>query len=90
MNNTYAINASYYASTVGYVTLPHNKTWEDVSDWFIKWDTIHIEFKDKTEWKCPLNSETMNIIDWKRPRDQSIYTVDENNEPNFDEEVDSY
>ena len=90
MNNTYAINASYYAGTVGFVTLPDGKTWEDVSEWFVKWDRIYIEFKDNTTWSCELNSETMDTINWKRPRDVSVYTVDENGNQNFDKEVDSY
>ena len=90
MNNTYAINASYYAGTMGFVTLPDGKTWEDVSEWFVKWDKIYIEFEDNTKFECELDSETLNIIDWKRPIDQSVYTVDEDGEPNFDEEVDSY
>ena len=88
MNNKYAINAIYYADVVGFVTLPNGKTWEDVSEWFIKWDRIYIEFKDTTTWSCELNSETHEIIDWKRPREQSVYAVDKDGEPNFDEEVD--
>ena len=51
---------------------------------------LHIEFKDNTTWSCELNSETMNIINWKRPQDQSVYEVDENGEPDFEKEVDSY
>ena len=88
MNNKYAINASYDASVVGFVTLPNGKTWEDVSEWFIKWDRIYIEFKNNTTWSCELNSETNEIIDWKRPQEQSVYAVDKDGEPNFDEELD--
>jgi hypothetical protein len=88
MNNKYAISASYYASTMGTVTLPDGKTWDDVSDWWIKWDDIYIEFKDGTKYGQGLNSEEHNIVDWKRPIDSMVYSTDENGEPNWDEEVD--
>jgi hypothetical protein len=88
MNNKYAISASYYAGTMGDVTLPDGKTWDDISDWFIKWDTIYIEFEDGTKYKQELNSETLNIVDWKRPINCMAYETDKDGEPNWDKEID--
>ena len=44
----YAISNSYNSTTVGYVKFPEGKTWNDVDDWYVKWDSGEI-----IDWKRP-------------------------------------
>ena len=72
--NKYTISATYSAGTNGTVTFPEGKSWDDVKDWYVKWDTLHVQFKDSTEWEeMPLESGVDDIIDWKRPDSVSVY-----------------
>lgn len=90
MANRYAISATYYTSTVAYAELPENKTWDDVLEWYIKWDSIYILFKEEQEFcEYNLDMETSNITDWKRPLNCEIFNTDKNGEIIWEEEIDS-
>ena len=83
----YAISSSYNATTVGYANFPEGKTWNDVNDWYVKWDTLHVEFKGEPEWhEFELNSGS-GEIDWKRPSSTSVHPTDEEGNPDYDEEL---
>jgi hypothetical protein len=74
MTNTITISASYTCSVAGVVDLSP-KTWNDVDDWYIKWDNLHIRFKGETDWKeFDINSDTSDCIDWKRPAGADIFS----------------
>ena len=47
--------------------------WEQVEEWFVKWDTLHYKLKNEQTWKeiC-LNSNQEECIDWKRPNSTVI------------------
>ncbi|WP_104019696.1 hypothetical protein [Roseovarius nitratireducens] len=77
------VSTSYNCSAAGTADLsPH--TWADVKEWFVKWDTFHVLFKDDPEWKeFPLYSDHSDGIDWKRPSHVDIYEGD----MEFDEEL---
>jgi hypothetical protein len=77
MTETIEINASYCTSAVARVALPDGTTWNDVKDWFIKWDTLHIKFEGETKWaEYPLESHSdADSTDWKRPSSVSIHPV---------------
>jgi len=76
--NKYTITGIYSAATKGTVTFPEGKSWNDVKDWYVKWDTLHVQFKDATEWvDFPMDSGTDEIIDWKRPDSVSVYPESE-------------
>lgn len=74
---TYEINCSLYAGVSGQVELPEGKTWRDVQDWYVKWDTLFVTFKSGEQSEHPLNSDGLDAIDWKRPRSVEVYAVDE-------------
>jgi hypothetical protein len=50
-----------------------------VRDWYVKWDTLHVSFKDGTEQQLELNSDAQP--DWKRPSSVEVYELDEDGEP---------
>ena len=89
MTTTYQIEASYYAGTTGQVEFPEGKTWDDVDGWYVKWDTLHVVFKDNvTEVvEMNINSNTVDIIDWKRPIDVTVFPFDDEGFPDYDKEI---
>ena len=83
----YAISNSYNSTTVGYVKFPEGKTWDDVDDWYVKWDTLNVQFKGEHEWQgFELNSDS-GEIDWKRPNSTSVHPTDEEGNPDYNEEL---
>lgn len=72
--NQYTISTTYLAGTEGTVVFPEGKSWDDVKDWYVKWDTLHVQFKDSPEWQeFSLDSHANGIIDWKRPDSVSVF-----------------
>lgn len=85
---TYTIAATYYAGTEANVTLPDGKTWDDVEFWYVKWDTIHIKFRGSEEYfDAELNSDGMDSIDWKRPVNATVFSVDAEGGTEYENEV---
>ena len=73
MTNIITISATYSLTAVGLVDLSP-KTWGDVKDWYIKWDTLHVQFKGDEGWvEFGINSDSTDGVDWKRPRHADIY-----------------
>ena len=75
---TFQFLTSYYAGTMTQIELPIDN-WDEVDDWYIKWDTLHYNLKsDPDNWQeVELDSETMDIIDWKRPTNVEVQSLDE-------------
>ena len=73
----YRIDTTLYASTNGTVTFPKGRTWADVKDWYVKWDTLYVAWTDGTEADLALDSETLEVIDWKRPTSVEVYALDD-------------
>ena len=83
----YHIACSMYAGVSGEVDLPEGRTWDDVSTWYVKWDRLYVTFKDGVEYDEPLNSDSMEAIDWKYPSSVTVYATTEDDEIDFDNEV---
>ncbi len=84
----YQIECSLHAGTTGCVELPEGRTWDDVATWYVKWDTLYATFKDGTQFDHDLNSDTFEVIDWKRPKSVEVYAIDEETgEVNHDKEL---
>jgi hypothetical protein len=86
---TFQFHAAYYAGTMGQVDLPIDN-WDEIDSWYVKWDTLFYCLKsdpDKVH-EVNLNSDTMDIIDWKRPMSVDVQLVDDDG--NMIETVDVY
>ncbi len=71
------ITTTYTATPTATIELPI-KSWDEVKDWYIKWDTLHYTTDGITWNEIILNSlNDLDIIDWKRPGSTDIY--DESN-----------
>lgn len=84
----YAISASYDAGTVGFVDFPEGKTWDDVQDWYVKWDNLHVQFKGADAWvEFSLNSGSLDVSNWKRPVTVTVHSTDEEGKVDYGKEL---
>lgn len=75
---TYRIEQELFAGTAATVSLPDGRLWKDVESWFVKWDTLHVKFADATDYlPIELESETMDVVDWKRPMKVHVLASDD-------------
>jgi len=43
------------------------KSWSEIKEWFVKWDTLHYTV-DGDKWEeVELNNDSPDSVDWKRP-----------------------
>ena len=76
MTSKITLSASYDVTTTGVVDLSP-KTWEDVKEWQIKWDTLYIIFEGSDEWiKFDMNSDHDDGANFKRPTHTQIWAGD--------------
>ena len=69
MTSVVTIVADYMCTNTASVDLSP-KTWDDVVDWYVKWDTLYVKFED--DWKeFQLDSESE--VDIKRPTRVDVY-----------------
>lgn len=70
------VHCTYYGGTLSNITLPLHKTWADVEDCYIKWNTLHIKFKGEDSYgEYELNFH-LESDDMKRPVSYSILSED--------------
>lgn len=74
---TYNVVCHLHCASVGDVDLGE-RTWDEVADWRIKWDTLHVKFKGEEDWHAfELNSCIDYGVDWKHPLCVSVYPEDD-------------
>lgn len=62
------IEQELYAGTGALLTVPEIDSWDDIESYYVKWDTLHYQLKSDKMWRqLELNSETIDVIDWKHP-----------------------
>ena len=82
-----AVEANYSLSESKVIELPENKTVEDIIDIWVKWDTVHIQFKGINKlFEYDLNTWD-NDYDFKRPNNINIYSVNDDDEIDFNTEL---
>lgn len=68
------VEAYYNTCAGGFAQLPEGKTWDDVTDWFIKWDRLFLRFNEEEDYQTiELNSDTSDGTDWKYPVSVTIF-----------------
>ena len=75
---TFQFLSSYYAEAMSQIELPIDD-WDEVDDWYIKWDTLHYNLKsDPDNWQeVEFDSDTTDVVDWKRPTNVEVQSLDE-------------
>jgi hypothetical protein len=85
---TYNIEANYNTCATGRVHFPEGKTWDDVDNWYIKWDKLNVLFTGDTTYHVfDLNSNTEDATDWKRPTNVTVYAEDDNGHVEYGYEI---
>ena len=79
------VNTSYAAGDISKVEIPDIQDFEQIESWYVKWDNFCSRLKGSdTFQEIPLNTDLLNLVDWKRPMDVEIYPHDEeNDEPDY-------
>ena len=72
-HTTVAIEQTLSACTSATVDLPDGLAWEDIKDWYVKWDKLHYTTDNKTWHEIELYSDLNAIVDWKRP--DAVYVL---------------
>ena len=82
------IQGSLHCGFNGTVELPEGLKWEDITSWYVKWDNFHYSTKEG-DGEIPLNSDTVDTIDWKRPIEGSvsIYEEYEDGDVNYEKDL---
>ena len=76
MTNIITISARYYMTTTGTADLSP-KTWADVTEWYVRWDILHVIFEGETEWReFNLNSKDDDGADFKEPNRVDVFAGD--------------
>ena len=76
MTSMITIETEYYMYSTAVVDLSP-KTWDDVEDWYVKWDKLQVKFKDSDDWEIfDLESDALDGVDWSRPNKADIFEGD--------------
>jgi len=49
------------------------KSWDEVKEWYVKWDTLHYTLDGEKWHEIALVSDSTDAVDWKRPIAVKIY-----------------
>lgn len=83
----YQIECVLQAETSSGVDLG-GKTWDDVDNWYVKWDTLHVLFVGNSEYtEIALNSEVQDVVDWKHPNSVNVFAVKSDGKVDYDNEL---
>lgn len=66
-HTTVIIEQALSAGTSATVELPDGMAWEDIKDWYVKWDTLRYTTDNEAWHELDLNSDLNEVVDWKRP-----------------------
>lgn len=80
---SYTVIAEYPEFAEGTVEFPEGKTWEDVEDWYVKWDCLNFKLKDEEDWREFELHSSPGEADWKRPASVNILALGEDGEPDW-------
>lgn len=76
MAQTIRLRLTYTSYCHEDVRLPNGLVWADVTDWWIKWNDLHLRTADGTVHTVAFNQSEMDP-DLKRPASAHICTADE-------------
>lgn len=88
MSQKFAVCTTYSCSSQTEISLPEGQVWDDIEDWYVKWDAIWIKFKYKQNYlEYPLETDAIENIDWKRPTRTEVFVINEDGQADYDKKV---
>lgn len=87
----YNIYSTLHAETEATIELPDGLTWDDLTDWYVKWDTLHYRVVGDKNWRRISLDSADDCVDWRTPTSVEVYPVDatRNIENLTDERIDN-
>ena len=84
--STYDIELTYNAYSSTRITLPEGKSWDDMEDWYVKWNTLNFRLKGEDGYReidltIDIHTDTM------RPSYTCIVPVDDDGVADYDNPV---
>lgn len=76
MPQTIRLRLTYTCYSSDEVTLPDGLTWDDVTDWWVKWNDLHLQTADGTVHTVAFDVSEQEP-DMKRPSSAEIWTDDD-------------
>lgn len=83
MTRTITVIQDLFASVSAVAEIPKG----EIVSAFVKWDTLHLQYADGTEFEADLHSCFMDAIDVKRPSSFEMYEHDEDGETDYGKEI---
>ena len=69
------VDTTYIAVTTAQVEIPVD-SWDEIAEWYVKWDIFHYKTKDLIWHEVMMHSPTTDVVDWKRPSSVNIQSAD--------------
>ena len=83
--NQLEINHSYTFTQSDTIELPKGYSADDIQDYYIKWGTIYITFKDGVKLEIESDPDMSGeCVDWKRPSCVAIHKTNSDGEVDYD------
>jgi hypothetical protein len=73
----YRIETTWHCGATATVELPDGKTWDDIEHWFIKWDTLYLQFFGSEEVHELSLDSGGGDVDWQRPLTTEVFEAGE-------------
>lgn len=71
------VSQSLSAGTSVDVDITDVESWEDIAQYYVKWDTLHYRKVGSESWsEIGLDSPSCDVIGWKRPDNVHITSED--------------
>ena len=61
------ITTYLYCAPTTDITIPDIKSWDEIKDWFVKWDVLHYTLDGEMWLELALDNADEDAVDWKRP-----------------------
>lgn len=87
MTTQIAIECDYTVTSYDVIDLPEDKTWDDVTDVFVKWGTLFLTFSDKSQLEKELRVLSWDTLDMKYPATERVYATDTNGDADYDNQL---
>lgn len=73
----FAIEHTYQASVLDYIELEDVSSFSEIKEWFIRYGTFYYTLDGETWKEVKMGSDTSDVIDWKRPMDSAVFSVED-------------
>ena len=82
------IETGYIVMVATQIELPEGKIWDNVEDFYVKWGTLDLRFKDGSTIEHDCGEPNADADDFKRPDHVHVFAVKEDGETDYNKRLD--